>query len=290
MADVRIVSKTACSCCGPGGAECRQKGGGAFLIGQGAFVPPAGPQPYYLSKHASGGQQSCTDCDGCGPGATCGSESCGFHEVWSGSSNINPTTGEETNDLAVVYNRSNPGTCDYAIQQPNGYFEFPCDHENTTCSQTTKTTSFSFSVPTACSGGSGECGTNSFSQAISITLSNPDSEANAITRLMNSAAWSEWGFGSCIAGWSVRTEEDGPNFAYNVVEWRVVKSGLLPSTLYKVDVPFYRRVYGVGSYALYATDTEFVMTDPAGNLAVSGEVPNQQGYQTYAGTPVVTPA
>ncbi len=111
-----------------------------------------------------------------------------------------------------------------------------------------------------------------------VTLSEEDTEADAIVRLLATASWSSYG-SACVAGYQVRT---GPSFSYTDVQWRVVKTGLLPSTSYDVDIEIWRRSYGVGSYVLYSTLTATGTTDGSGNLTITGDVPNDRGYQSEA--------
>lgn len=127
------------------------------------------------------------------------------------------------------------------------------------------------------------------------TLSNEDTEANAIARLMAGAAgtWTSWtptgdGTGGtclpgtcCLARWEER--ETGFDFAYQDAEWRVQRTGLTPSTTYTLKVELWRRPFGTGSFALYGVQYFTAMTDGAGDLDADGPVDNEMGFETYAG-------
>ena len=127
------------------------------------------------------------------------------------------------------------------------------------------------------------------------TLSDEDSDADAITRLLAGAGgtWGSWigtgdGTGGtcvpsscCLARWEERTTDF--DFEYHEAEWRVQRTGLTPSASYSIRVHLYRRAFGVGAYVLFGYQTFGAMTDGAGNLDVDGPVDNEQGFETYAG-------
>lgn len=187
-------------------------------------------------------------------------------------------------------------SCDLQPYFEVGYNEPDCGGDPfVTCTETTKSVSQSFSVPTICQGGLGECGTSSLSFAFNATLSDMDTEADAAARLLNGippfqppAVWSDWGTSACVAQWQERTAFTGPNFQYTQAEWRVVRTGLTPVHSYRVDVPIYRRAYGTGDYVLYQTVSTVVVTNGSGAFTVSAYVPNDEGYQSYAGAATVT--
>lgn len=119
------------------------------------------------------------------------------------------------------------------------------------------------------------------------TLTEEDTEQDAIDRLLAASSWSEWREPSylctqpscCLAKYQDR---DGFTIDYQDCQWKVVRTGLTPSTSYIVKVQIWRREYGVGTFVLYATLEETVMTDGAGNLEKIGDVPNDLGYESYA--------
>jgi hypothetical protein len=127
----------------------------------------------------------------------------------------------------------------------------------------------------------------------SVALSVEDTEANAITRLLAGAGgtWSAWlasgGVGctgtppTCLlARWEQRTS--GFTFVYQEAEYRLQYTGLTPSQGYAVEVKYYRRVFGSGSYTLYYSEFQIGAADGSGNLTLTGTVPNDVGYETYA--------
>lgn len=118
------------------------------------------------------------------------------------------------------------------------------------------------------------------------TLSDEDTEEDAIDRLLAAAAWSEWATATtpetaCLAEWEERTS--GFEFEYYEGEWRVVRSSLTPSTTYWVRITYFRRPYGSGAYELFAYEVKSGTSDGSGELTIEGTVPNEQGFQTYAG-------
>lgn len=126
-------------------------------------------------------------------------------------------------------------------------------------------------------------------------LSEEDTENDAKDRLMAASSWSEWREPSylctqpacCLAQYQDRG--DGFTFNYQEAQWKVVRTGLTPSTTYIVKVQIWRREYGVGDFIKYATLEESVSTDGAGNLEKTGDVPNDLGYESYAHSACVLP-
>ena len=115
-------------------------------------------------------------------------------------------------------------------------------------------------------------------------LTTEDTEADAVIRLLAGAGgtWSGWSAASsttCLARWEARTS--GFNLVYQEAQWRRVFTGLTASTRYEMNIDVYRRSFGTGSYVLYQTITVEGTSDGAGNLTLSGDVPNAYGYETY---------
>lgn len=119
-----------------------------------------------------------------------------------------------------------------------------------------------------------------------VTLSNPDTNANAISRLINQSSWTNWVTGNVINDCMARYEERiGTTFAYNEARWKIYATGYLPNTGYAVNVSFYRAPYGTSSFVLYQTSTYQVSTDANGNTnELIDSVPNAEGFDTYAST------
>jgi hypothetical protein len=141
------------------------------------------------------------------------------------------------------------------------------------------------------SGGYGFAITND--PSIEETLSEEDTDQNAIDRLLAGAGgeWSGWlspgatgCTGSpppcCLARWEERTDDF--DFIYQESEFRVTASGLTPSTTYNARVDIQRRTFGSGSYALFQTVIVSGTTDGSGNFQEDGEVPNEEGFESYA--------
>lgn len=122
-----------------------------------------------------------------------------------------------------------------------------------------------------------------------VIISNPDTEDAAVTRLQGCIGWTSWNTASptaCLARYQVRTTGV---FNHQDAQWQVSKTGLIPSHTYTVAVTMQRSIYGAGSYSLYTTDSVPATTDGTGAFVVSGDVPNDPGFDTYADTVTITP-
>lgn len=123
------------------------------------------------------------------------------------------------------------------------------------------------------------------------TLSDEDTEDAAIDRFKSVAAYGDWKVpgetgctdsSCCLAQWQIR--EEGFSFVYADAQFRVEKTGLAPNATYQIKVPFYRRVFGVGEFALWETHTLSGTTDANGILTLDEQdVPNERGYETRPG-------
>lgn len=133
-----------------------------------------------------------------------------------------------------------------------------------------------------------------FGEDVTATLSIEDTDDDAIARLLAGAGgiWSSWtpvgdGTGGtcinyvcCLARYEERTT--GFTFTYQESQYRVEKTGLIPSTLYYAHVEIWRRPFGSGSYVSFETLVVSGTTDGSGNLLIEGDVPNDIGFETYA--------
>jgi hypothetical protein len=120
-----------------------------------------------------------------------------------------------------------------------------------------------------------------------------DTESDAIARFQAGTSFGSWlevGVDCsvpdcCLAQYEPRTS--GFSFVYADAQYRVTASGLLANTNYEARVKIYRRTYGSGSYTLYQTAIVSGTTDGSGNFSVTGDVPNDRGYDTYAGSALI---
>ena len=119
------------------------------------------------------------------------------------------------------------------------------------------------------------------------TLSDEDTEANAITRLLagGGGTWSSWavpGGGTCAASYEQQTTLF--TFGYTEAQFRVSITGLSASTAYHIAVKIYRKPYGSGSYTFVSTNIYGFTTDGAGAYQFSDDVPILKGYDTAVET------
>lgn len=113
----------------------------------------------------------------------------------------------------------------------------------------------------------------------SVTLSEEDTEADAITRLQ-AGSWSDWQADGTTF-WQQRTS--GFSFSYREAEWRINKEGLDASTSYDFTIEYWRRPFGgdESSWVLYSSTDLSATTDGSGNLVTTGTtIPNVAGYET----------
>lgn len=127
-------------------------------------------------------------------------------------------------------------------------------------------------------------------------LNGEDTDADGIVRLLASpttGTWSDWqtvgdGTGGtcanpecCRARHEIRT---GRIFQYNEAKFRAYVTPLDPGTEVEISIGIYRRSYNVGAYALFQILTFTATADMAGVAQIEGEVPNAEGFETYAGS------
>lgn len=124
-------------------------------------------------------------------------------------------------------------------------------------------------------------------------LSEPDSDADAIARLMagTGGTWGIWnliGDGSgdtclpsvcCLARWQQRTT--GFTIVYQESQWKAEWVGLAEIPYY-VYINDWRRVFGVDPFAWYLSVLLSGTPDFLGNLELTYNVPNDAGYDTFA--------
>ncbi len=259
-----------CEVCAPTGYDCRTRGGTAVLCGFSEYTLPSTPPKKYRVETVTLVEVVICPNDG-------------------GSGTRAPRTQIDTyNSLTCAVSRTGDfiGTCtSMASDTLTGL----------TPTTNTRVLSTNGNVQAP---GRHYCGC--FDYEINVvatrtaTLSVEDTEANALTRLFAGAAgtWSAWtatGSGSggtclpgtcCLARWELRGAGDF-SITYQEAEWRVVRTGLTPSTSYSIKVELWRRVFGVGSYVYYGHQYFTASSDGAGNLSTTGAVANDRGFETY---------
>lgn len=129
-----------------------------------------------------------------------------------------------------------------------------------------------------------------------ITLSDLDTEANAIARLKaisNYTSWTNVGDGTggtclkTVCCTSIYEARSNLTFSYTESQYRANVFGLANSTSYTLIIEAWRRLHGVANYALYSYALTPFTTNATGFGSVIGDVPIQLGYDTYVTSPDV---
>lgn len=267
-----------CPCCDvpciTGVMSCETRGGLAELCGHSEYTAASSPPKKYRTLTLTG---SLSWCYYFAVGGTCGPTSAGGFTI--------------TYDGTCVYNSSTCAFTDGSIHHILG-LNASCSPDGTD----TLTTGCGITGVPGSPGpeldevltptewtltGNGHCDNTLIRKAsgsASARLTNEDTESNAIDRLLAVSPWA--GSAGCGASWEERTS--GFSFHYLEGKWTVTASGLTPGKRYSTNIEFWRRTYGSGSYALYITDSVAETADGAGNIAFTGDVPNERGFETYA--------
>lgn len=278
------TTATSCACCGTLDAatlQCRSRGGIAAVCGYSEWDGFASTPPKKYRTLSQGGSYTfvyytdltCTTRDMGKDNTTC---------TWAGTCTYDNATctltsgGTQNCGGGPVTNCGNLG----------GDFQPNSDDV------TTNATTVQAFVTNTCRLGGGTQGRYEVASQFA-TLSDEDTSEDAIDRLLAGAGgtWSAWlvpGGGSCagsppaccVAAWEERTVDF--DFVYGEAQFRVIASGLLPSTTYNARVDIQRKPYGTGSYALFQTLIISGTTDGAGNFQEDGDVPSEEGFESYA--------
>ncbi len=303
---IQVTTATSCACCGTcitGTFECRTRGGTASLCGASEYTSPSTPPKKYRTQTFSGTLDICT---------YQGSPPCTFaayHDrfIFSGALTTNSSTcisaaSPVTSSAGTNWAGSGPtpNTCSgisfsiaNIVSDNNASPNAPTDIGNSlitkigfnifqaanTAEVTYTATTFAWSSASICRG------LNDIpSGAVTAVLTDEDTDSDAVARLLagGGGTWSGWSAGSsttCLAHYEQRT---GFSFAYQESQWRVTASGLAPGQTYSTNIDIYRRPFGSGSYVLYQSLMASDVADGAGNLEITGDVPNDVGFETYA--------
>jgi hypothetical protein len=268
------TTPTTCGCCAPpsgpcfpGAFSCRSKGGTATLCGFNEWTGFASVPPKKYKKLAQGGGYVFTNYTAAGCTTLSGS---GFFCNWTGEcfytlpGCVETLNGIQNCGLGNVQNCGNLGG------------DFPPGSPDTI----TTSTLVQAIVTGACRFNGITWGkytaANQFAQ-----LSDEDTDALAIARLMADAVWSPFSdtIPACTAKWETRTT--GFTIAYQEVEWQIFVAGLAPDTGFAVQMNYFRRVFGSGPFELFMTETVYGYSDGGGALLITGVVPNEEGFETY---------
>lgn len=255
-------------------AECRTRGGTATLCGFSEFVSPSTPPKKYLTNAINEAFVWCTYGSN-----VCSGTAARFQLSMNGSAQY---TAANCALATINYStRNDTGVCgtpggSFTVTQRSRLVYDPAFMVLNTNTATLR----EVGPRPACynfSGGSHVTASGSGSE----TLSNEDTEADAITRLQAASSWSNWTAAnttSCAAWWQERTS--GFNIAYQEAEFRSTIT--IPNNVTgTVKVGVFRSVYGAGSFSLYSTSVFSVTGNGSNEDNISMNVPNERGYETY---------
>ena len=255
--------------------QCQNKGGTATLVGHSAFTSPSTPPGKWLRKDFTGTLTSNTysNTNPC----TNLLNSC--NQTFSGACVYSAATGAIIeNDGAIT---SVGSSCDLgSTSLPCGNGAPPVSHQ---VNYTTTQTLSRLDGTNVCESAGDDYAHHIRVGYMQALLTAPDTDQNAANRAAGSwSGWSTASSSSCLAWASVRTT--GFSFSFQQAQWRVnldSSYGLLPGVSYTINIDVWRRVTGVGSFALLETLTYTAVADGSGNLLASDDVPLAEGYETY---------
>lgn len=269
------TSEAPCKCCvgeGDVSLTCRTKGGLAALCGHAEFASPSTPPLLYHTLTANGTNVSANYTDsGCTVPAVPSGNSC----THAGS------VVYDADDCSVV--TSGGFTCTGG--QSGGV---TTDLGSSNCFITvSKTPTTQSAAPTGFCCPDGGIFSKQVTFGLILTLSDEDTEEQAIARLLASVDWSDYG-ANCAAGWEPRTI--ATTFLYQEAEFKVDMSSLTPGGNYLLKLKVYRSVWGMGDFVLLYTLIYPVTADGSGNAQVTGTIPNDNGFDTMVANPYVAAA
>ncbi len=261
---------TPCDTCEEPGEclECRTLGGNASFCGFSPFQNQTTPPTSYLTKTFEGTTQDYQ-------GVICGIATNSYE--WGGTATYDASTCAPVNNLYRLTN----GIPDVP---PPIFFSTPLSQASCNVGNVLTDTTKGYEGLDFCDGcfdGTQFVPYKTVGTAIA-TLSNPDTESNAIARLLASSTWTDWAILSeCASIWSINTSGF---FAYLKAQWRVRKTGLLPNRYYDLTIVYYRKLTTESEWTVYQTTVYEEFTDSSGNATFTDDIPMAQGYATKATT------
>lgn len=250
--------------------DCRTRGGVASLCGYPEYVTPGTPPAYYLVRTLSGAlvQRHWTS-GNCTTGLDC-SESFTYSGACSYDANtcVLTTGGNRTESGSGV--ACVPGSVATCVVGFNAALH---DYEILTPMVRTVANDGGFCFSSGASLMRSAC-------SCAESLSSPDTDDNAISRLEAVAAFSAWGAAGapgCTANYESRTAN---TFHFQDAQYRA-NVNLANSTSYTLRAEVWRAPYGFTNYALYSYQMTPFTTNATGFASIVATVPNTKGYTTY---------
>jgi hypothetical protein len=274
--------------------QSRNRGGTASLVGYAEYASPSLPAKKYLTKTFTGGIMYCQyngggACTNPANGAethsysgACTYSSAGVFSttaLFSKDTNYYPAGGGCHPGGTVTH----PGWATCTI--PDKYDPYDTGLSYVNLTGTTRGI-IGLGICATVGGGFGYKATGTSTE----TLTNPDSDANALTRLLVSVWWSSYGVhgsDSLLSVYGSRTT--GFTFDYFEVQWMCTVTAYLPNTAYNLTLGLYRSVSGAGVFTLQSNVVVSFTTDSLGNATIVDQnVPNAAGYDYKVSNPVVS--
>jgi hypothetical protein len=272
-----------CNCAGSCSVECSTISGTYTLCGWSEFTSPSTPPKKYLNRTISGSIST----NSYNPNNSCSANFDGVVTyTFGGFQNYSATDCSITTGGSTTCSPADGHNCPHAPICPRcdstpvpGIDGLGCLCANLLPDTYTPTVHI-ISADGICHP-TGPASSNRSSGSAVDTLSNEDTEENAIAR-MPPPKWSDWSSAAlCCASMPPRTAFSG---AVNRAKIRVKGKGT-PGTLATASVKINRRVYGTGVFALFMTVPLQLNFDSSGNATSNEfEIPNQYGYETCYGS------
>lgn len=270
-----------CDCCGepPVGLQCRTRGGIAALCGIPGFDVGIVPPNYYRRVDFTGSLAA----EIYTPGAGCAAEElqCTLSGVYGGFCLNEFEDGDcsQTDDRGTL-DCDNDYECAAPMQ-----IQF-CDISAAFVGTVADVDSDTVQTLRLLSPGSCYDNVKPTAAAGTATLSLPDTEDDAIARLIDDSDWNSWSDAeSCMSRWQIR---DYTDFDYEEAQFRYSVTGLAPSTSYTLTLDMEESPYDAGTFSPAGTISASFTTDGSGNATISGDVPITRGYDTRVSNPVVS--
>jgi hypothetical protein len=264
--------------------KCSHRGGTASLCGFAEFTNPSTPPVYYLTATGSGSWRRTLYSDGgCSIIAACDGND------YSGTLDYDPTTCILTDNGQRTILQ---GGCPPSITSvqpllpafPPSTFLFPNNGSFVIESNQTVESGIGTDTCTVADGNPSDHAI--ITGSVTFTLSNPDTESNAINRLLagSDGIWSTFvdsqSGGCCQAWWESRSSD---SFNYKEIRFNIIGSGFTIGHIYMIPVEIYRSIYSsTPSFTLYSTRYYTISPDISGNISFIDTVPNTEGFITYA--------
>lgn len=263
-----------CKCCvgeGHHSISCRSKGGLIEMCGFDELADASVPPKKYLQMTFAG---TLTGLVYNGQGALCTVNDGGnFTITYSGTAifdDEDDCSFSTTGNSAVSVNGGSPSNI--PLSGDPGF--------TTNCNEDVArtTTDGSLTGNAACCA-SGPSSNQRHTGSLSWTLSNEQTEQDAINLVIDGQDWSDYGQ-DCVSIYQIRT---GFSFIYALAQFQVLVTLLTPSAEYTVTVRIYRSISGHSIYSLFQT-MEFDRTaDLSGNIEISDvDIPNDRGFDFIA--------